>query len=248
MHQSIYDKIDMELSNDTQNYALDYSHYKDPLKAPGAQHLQLSYGVDHHKNYVGLAFLPAAIRLTDDQRQYFSTRELRMFEMSARFYTNGKVRLEDLTLYAVKSLNPWNSITKSISGQWRLNAENHFDKLLNRRLVLNASAGLGYTINLFRDVSLSGLYNVGVASDIKEAYLYHFPEITLQINEIWDMKTIATLSMNFNMYNSRQRNDLLKVCQSYFHKKNSTLHACVNRRKNHLFQRDEFQISFEQNF
>jgi len=248
MHQSVYDKIDMLLSNDTQNYALDYSHYKDPVKAPGAQHLQFYYGQLHHENYIGLAFLPAAIRLTDDQRQYFSTRELRMFEVSARLYSNGKVRLQDLTLYAVKSLNPWNSITKSISGQWRLNAENHFDEMLNQHFVLNASAGLGYTLDLSRDISFSGLYNVGVASDFKQIYLYHFPEVTLQINEIWDMKTIAALSMNFNMYNSRKRNDLVKVCQSYFHKKNSTFHACASRRKNHLFQRDEFQVSFEQNF
>lgn len=248
IHQELYDNIDVMLSNDTQNYALDYSNYKDPVQTPGSQHLQVSYGQYQHDSFIGLAFLPAAVRLTDDQRQYFSTRELRMFEVSARLFTNGKVKVDNLTLYAVKSLSPWNSITKSISGQWRLNAENHFDNMLNQHFVLNGSAGLGYTVNLSGDVSLSALYNVGVASNIKQTYLYHFPEITLQMDEIWDMKTIATLSSNFHMYNSGMRSDSLKVCQSYFQRKSSTFHACMQRTQNRLFQRDEFQVSFEQNF
>jgi len=247
-HQTFFDKADTLLRNDTQNYTLDYTDYKDPVKAPGAQHLQVSYGYYDQNKYIGLAFLPAAIRLTDDQRQYFATRELRMFEVSARIFANGRVQPQDITLYAVKSLNPWNSITKSFSGQWKLNGENHFDKMLRQHFVLNGSAGLGYTLDLLNDISVSGLYNIGAGSDFKNTYLYHFPEVTIQANEIGNMKTIATFAMNFHMYNSSIRNDTLEVCQSYFHKNSTTFLACGKRTKNRLVSRDEFQLSFEKNF
>ncbi|MDX8392451.1 MAG: DUF4105 domain-containing protein, partial [Mariprofundaceae bacterium] len=248
-HGSIYDESADKLSRATKNLVLDYSYYKDPVKAPGSQHFQVGYGRYKGNDYLDVGFFPAAIRLTDDQRQYFSARELRMFEINAQFFPNlNKIKIENITLYSVKSLTPWNKITKSFSGQWRLNGENHFDQLMNRHFVLNGSAGLGYTYEVTKDISLSGLYNVGIASDFRRTYLYYFPEITLQISEIGDMKTTVSLSSYFHMYNSNLRNDEFQVCQSYYWSQSTTFLGCGKRIRNRKSHLDQTYASIEWNF
>jgi hypothetical protein len=237
-----------ELRKETRNYMLDYSAYKNPAKAPGNSQVQISVGQFEQKNFLDISLLPAANRLTDDQRQFFSAHELKIADLSLRFFTDKKPKLNYFDILNMKSLNPWNIWTRSLSGQWRVGWENHLDSKLNTHLVFNVAAGLGYSIKLGEDTMVSLLYNLGAASNAKVSYLYHYPEVIMQMNEILNMKTTVYAKSYFNLFASSTRNDALKICQSYYPEQNRTLLACFKQQQNPMQKHQIFSLAFQQHF
>jgi len=244
----VYQQLGKELTQETSSYVLDYSRYKDPAKIPGTQQVQVAYGKYNGKAFIDLGFLPAANRLTDDQRQYFSARELKMAELNVRIRDDKTTKLNYFNIYAVKSLNPWDVFTRSVSGQWQLNFEQHYDEQLHQHLVLNLSAGLGYTASLGDDVSLSMLYNIGLATNVKSSYIYHYPELVMQVDEIFNMKSTLLYKSNFNMYNSNDRNENISFCQSHYPEQDITLLFCFDRVQNRTKNINEAKAVFQQHF
>ncbi len=242
-------QIRQQLARQTSDYQLDYTDYKQPTKVPGNAQVRMEAGRSSRNGaFLGLSLLPAANRLTDDQRQFFSATELRLAEVAVRLYEGSKFRLERLTLYAMKSLSPWNGLTKNISGQWQTGLERQPDAEMNDRLVYSLSGGIGYTVNLGADVLLYGLYNLGVAADFSRAYIYHYPEIGLQIDEIFNMKTSVSYEARFNSYGSSQRVDQFHACQSYYPGEDFTWLVCYQSSGNRSHGNDEASLLFQAHF
>jgi len=241
--------IKQKLSMQTSDYQLDYTHYKQPTKVPGNSQIRIEAGQSSlNSTFVGLSYLPAANRLTDDQRQFFSATELRLAEVSARLYKGSKLRLEQFTLYGMKRLSPWNGLTKSMSGQWHTGLERQPDALMNQRLVYNLSGGIGYSVKLGNDAIVYGLYNLGLAADFSRAYIYHYPEVGLQLEELYHMKTSLSYEARFNSYGAKQRIDFIRACQSYYPSTNFTWLACYKSAKNSKHSSHEGNIQFQAHF
>jgi len=244
-----FNTIKQKLFMQTSNYQLNYTNYKQPTRVPGNSQIRIEMGQSSlNSAFVGLSYLPAANRLTDDQRQFFSATELRLAEVSARIYKGSSFRLEQFTLYAMKRLSPWNSLTKSISGQWKTGLERQPDAFMNERLVYNLSGGTGYSVKLGKDAIIYGLYNIGLASDFSKAYIYHYPEIGLQLEEVYNMKTSLSYEARFNSYGSKQRIDLMRACQSYYPSTNFTWLACYKSAQNSRHRSYEGSINFQAHF
>lgn len=244
----VYQRLESFLQKNKVSFRLDYSKYKQPTKAPGNSQIQLTLGTVGGKGFVGISLLPTANRITDDQRQFFSTRELKIAEINLRLYEGGIAKLHELTLYAVSSLNPWNALTQNISAQWRTGLEEQLDGQLNTHLVYNLSGGLGYSFLLGNDITLHGLYNIGAATDLVRSYLYQYPEVGLQIKEIWDMKTFVRFESKFNSYQSHSTINKLDVCQSYYPHQNASLSACYIDRFNKQQHQVEVSIAYQLHF
>ncbi len=230
------------------SYVLNYTDYKQPIKSPGNSQLGISIGAANGQTFLDLSFLPAATRITDDQRQFFATRELLMGDTHIRLDNQGNISLNQFTLYGMRNLNPWNTWTRALSGQWKLGLENQTDEIGNQHLVLNLDGGLGYTTAIGEDIRLSALYNVGMATDKQLAYLYHGPNVVLQVNEIADMKLTAEYNAWFNVYASKSRTDYTSLCQSYYAKQDSTLLACYTQTKNNTYTNSTFKLNWQQHF
>ncbi len=243
------DAIQSALNRQSADYQIDYSHYKQPTRVPGNMQLRMETGRSSLRgNFAGLAWLPAANRLTDDQRQFFSANELRLGELSARLYQGGHLQLERATLYAVKSLSPWNGLTHNISGQWQTGFTRQFDGQLHDHLVYQLSGGIGYSAKLTPDLLIYGLYNIGGAFNTATAYLYHYPEAGLFIDEVFNMKTSVTYEARFNNYGDKQRQDNIRACQSYYPDTNITLLACYRHARNHHASYSEGNLRFQIHF
>ncbi len=240
--------FETRLIKSTQDYVLDYSHYKDPVKAPGNNQLQLSAGKDGDRNFVGLSFLPASNRITDDQRQFFSLTELKIAEVDLRLYETGTAELNSLTLYSMKSFSPWNSFTRNMSGQWQTGLQNHRDNQLAPRLVYDLSGGLGYTFLLSPDILTYASYNIGAAFDRQTAYAYHYPEAGLEVKEIWNMKSSLVYQAKIHEYNAATVLHKIRGCQSFFPEQDTTLLACFNSDRNLNGHRNGYSFSYQAHF
>ena len=242
-----YLQLQQQLKNLTQGYVLNYSQYKDPSKAPGNRQIQVSLGQYKKDNFLDISLLPAANRLTDDQRQFFSAHELRIADLRVRFYQYKSPEIRSFDIINMRSLNAWNTWTRNLSGQWHMGLEKHIDDTLISHLVFNIAGGLGYTVQLGSDTLVSALYNVGAAGDLNTGYIYHYPEMIVQMNEIWDMKTTVYAKRYFNMYQAGVFNDL-KVCQSHYPERNRTWLACAEQQSNVNLNAKTMSFAFQQHF
>lgn len=248
LKKELFESLQQSLSKQSKAYILDYSNYKDPLQAPNNSQLDLSWGRSAKGGFMGISFLPAANRITDDQRQFFSSRELRIGDIEARLYANRHLKLQRMTLYAVRNMNPWAYWNHAVSGQWKLGLEQHYNNVLQEKLVLNLSGGLGYSLNLSDDVRVALLYNVGVAGNLQKKYAYHGSNILLEVDEIADLKLTAEYEGWFRMYGANARVDKAKLCESYYPKSNTTWLACYEHISNKAYVTQNYQLLWQKHF
>ncbi len=241
-----YAQVMVLLEKATQDYVLDYTQYKNPIKAPGSSQVQVSIGQYHSEHFMDVSILPAANRLTDDQRQFFSSHALKMAHTRVRIYAQ-KLKLRSFDILNVRSFNPWNIWTQNLSGQWRVGWETHRDALFNEHLVFNVTGGLGYTAQLGQDTLVSAIYNVGMAANLTTGYAYHYPELIMQFNEVLDMKTTVYAQRYFHMYGTPVFNHF-KVCQSYYPSRNHTWLVCAQQQVSAKSKVNAWSLAFQQHF
>ncbi len=146
--KKIYDLID----NDEYNgYKIDLSQYKSPVKTRDDSQLSLSYIKKNGKFYLGLSFLPASNKLSDDNREYFSESSLKIAETNI-ITDFDSIKLDSFTLYGMKSLVPYSKFTKDYSLQFRMSYEGHYDNDLSEHKAINISGGFGYDYRFFKDI------------------------------------------------------------------------------------------------
>lgn len=146
--KKVYEKNNAVLLNETSDYELDLSGYKNPiLRSPDSQ---LAIGFNHNEYNKELLFswLPASHLLTDDNTNAFSESSLEVLKSTVSI-NERSVSLHELTLYGIESYIPYDSIVGGWSGKFKLGWERggYASYGHNERFNLTAALGMATDIH-----------------------------------------------------------------------------------------------------
>lgn len=209
--------------------AIDISQYKNPVKSPKSSQVTFSrvYG---DKNGLEFSFLPASNRLHDDNRQYFTESSLKIGEITVS-KIDDEIKLKRFEILSMKSLAPWDTLTRSVSKEFSLNIEPQYDKDLKEHQVLNANLGAGFTKRLTEDFFMYTLADIGFATNYSNNYIYASPKLGFMIYEVFNMKSVAEVSRIYNQMNSKTYYDEFTLDHSIFVDKNVNVGFRYNLKK-----------------
>ncbi len=201
----------------SQEFLLDLSQYKSPLKTPNDSQVSIGYRNLNDKNLLNIRLLPASHGIEDDNRQFFSENELKLMEISLLAQPEtGDIKLDSWTLYSAKSYIPWNQFTGGTSGHFSIGAEQQSNDDLQSTLAGNIYGGVGYTLPVTKDFNIYGMMNIGLAISSIGGYFYTEPEVGLYLYEIFDMKTFFSFKKIYNQQKSKYEQNLISINHSAF--------------------------------
>jgi len=196
---------------------LDLSAYKNPIKTPDDTQLSISYGRVEGRNFFQFSFLPTAHRLQDDNRQYFTENELRLGDIKLRYLPDDQsIKLQELTLYSVKTMNPWDRFTGGFSAQWKIGSEPHYSDKMEMHQALNLDASFGMAWAPHPDTILYGMLGAGYGYGAGNNYVYSSPEVGIVINELFNLKSAIKTRYIYNQLASRSGYWDIEFTQSWF--------------------------------
>lgn len=199
-------------------HTLDLSEYKNPLKTPPDS--QLWVGVANQSNswYLRTGILPASHSLEDNNSQYFGETGLHLAALS--LLTNietGHTRLENFELYAAESLVPYDSFTGGFSGKFSIGVAPVYGQNMTSKQQVFIKGALGYSYSLSADLDVYALAGIGLGAANHGAYIFTVPETGLVLREVFDMKSLVSVSQAYNyLGESRALNELMFTQAKYF--------------------------------
>jgi hypothetical protein len=213
--KSINASIDEFIPIKDNEYSLDLSKFKSPLKTPDDSQVSIGHKYFNHLRWINFKYLPASHSIEDDNRQFFNENELKIMELSLlSSLDTGKLKIDSLTLYSAKSYIPWNQFTGGVSGHFSISAEQHWDDKLSPSLVGSIYGGAGYTFSLTKDINTYTMLNLGLAGSEYGGYLYAEPEFGFYLYEIFDMKTFFSFKKIYNQMKSKYEQNLISIKHS----------------------------------
>jgi hypothetical protein len=236
-------KIKLQLDDESDRYDIDLTKYKNPLKTFNDTQISLSYENREDKKGVKVTFLPASNTLYDDNREYFGETSLKIGEASL-LMERDRITLDSLNLFSMKALIPWNTLTQSLSNDFKLNYESHYGKNLEEFYAVNVSGGAGLTKKIHEDVFVFALLDVGMGYGNHTFYPYAFPQAGLMIYEILNMKSTFEYRYLWNQGDSKEGYHDLNMEHSLFLDKKYRLGISLNRKQTPHTHRDSFGFSF----
>ncbi len=233
-----------QIAKSLHHKTIDLSHYKNPLKTPGDSRLTLGY---HSGGEIAFSFLPASHTLSSDNRQYFSETALKIGEMRASL-ANHSLHIEQVNLYSVTSLTPWDPFTQQKSFHFALTYEPHYDTDLTPYHAYNLTLGAGLTKQIGNDLFLFSLFNVSVAYGKKRGYWYLYPDLGFILYEVWNMKSLFHYNYVYHQHNSHSAYHHLTLTQSLFLSPKHSLELKMDARHNKLHRRKEYAFEYVYTF
>ena len=198
-----------------ENFLIDIKKYKNPLKTFDDSQISMSYLKNENENSLGLSFLGASNTIFDDNREYFSETSLKIGEINL-LLDKDNIHVNSINIYDMKSLIPWNNITKEFSKEFRFSYEKHYDNNLDEINVLNISGGVGLSHKIHNDVLVYNLAKIGTGVNFEQGYPYTSFETGIIIYEILNMKTVLSHEFIYNQDNSNSMYQNLQLNQALF--------------------------------
>lgn len=167
---------------------------KNPAQSPRDK--QVSMGWQHRpgQDLLKLGLLPVSHTLADDNAQYNSENELRLFDTALLVDSrNGRVSLDHFTVYATQSMLPRDPLTGGLSGRLKIGFESQPDTILQGRTAFLMEGALGTSWRASSDVDMFVLLGGGWGYRHR-GYLYAKPTAGVLVREVYGMKSIVTLS------------------------------------------------------
>ncbi len=167
---------------------------KNPAQAPRDK--QVSAGWQHRsgRDLLRLGLLPVSHTLADDNTQYNSENELRLFDSALLIDSrSGRVSLDHLTIYATQSMLPRDPFTGGLSGRLKIGFELQPDTALQERTAFLMEGALGATWRPSSDIDAFVLLGGGWGYRHR-GYVYTKPTAGVLIREVYNMKSIITIS------------------------------------------------------
>lgn len=217
----------------SEDFDIDIKKYKNPLKTFDDTQISLSYLKNDEKNSLGLSFLGASNTIFDDNREYFSESSLKIGEINL-LLNKDKIHLNSINIYDMKSLIPWNNITRELSKEFRFSYEKHYDEKLEEINVLNISGGAGLSHKIHNDILIYGLGKIGTGVNFEKAYPYTSVETGLIIYEVLNMKTVLSHEFIYNQDNSNNMYQNTQINQAFFINKKIRADLNLNERVNNM--------------
>lgn len=231
----------------SEDFTIDIKKYKNPLKTFDDTLISLSYLKNDDKDSLGLSFLGASNTIFDDNREYFSESSLKIGEINL-LLDKDKIHLNSINIYDMKSLIPWNNITREFSKEFRVSYEKHYDKNLDEINVLNISGGVGFSHKIHNDMLIYGLGKIGTGINFEAAYPYTSVETGIIIYEILNMKTVLSHEFVYNQDNSDNMYQNTQINQSFFIDKKIRVDANFNERVNNMLNDEVLMFKFNYYF
>lgn len=170
--------------------SIDLNGYRSPLKAPADSQWTFGYRHAQDADWLTLSWMPASHTLEDDNRNYFSENQLILTELEGAVNTaTGDLRLRRWRMYDVRSLIPHDQLTGGLSGYLHFGFDQYADEQLHGHTGFLASAGLGRTYALSRDLFVYGLGGIGATLGSERQFMTLEPEVGAYLYELWNMKS-----------------------------------------------------------
>jgi len=200
-------------------YHFDISHYKNPLKTPPERQISIGLKNEEKTNFLKFSFLPASHTLSDDNREYFNESALKIGYISFIANTN-KILLDNFAIYNITNLIPYDILTKPISYNFDLSIKRKYDENLDKKLFFNTNVGVGIDFNIFTDINLFSVFDVGVQYNKNVDFIY-YPKVGFSIYEILNSKGVFYYQPTF--INNKFAYNKYSFSQNFFLKNNYKL-------------------------
>jgi len=202
----------------------------DPLLGPSSTTFTIAGGSIDDKEYLKLSILPTSHSLTDNNLNSYTESSLKIGNISLLYKPeNQEVMLEDLTLYGIESLIPYNKYTGGLSSRLEFGVELQRDESLQSFSAGHLTLGIGGTVSISEDIRAYTLLNTSGNYGNSNLYLSGFPEFGLIIYEIFDMKS----NLNYRIYcgqdNTSSCYQEASITQSFFTNKSLSPYVRFDR-------------------
>jgi len=182
--------IDLNNTKSVKERIFDISKYKSPNKIPNERQFGIGYKNLDKEQYMKLSFLPASHLINDYNREYFGESELKIGYLSLLANKN-KLKLDEFTLYGMKSYMPYSSSTNDLSYQFELSIKQEYTKKKKYASTFKIDAGVGIDFLFFKDINIFGILNGGIGYNTFDHFHFLFnPQLGMTIYEIFNMKSM----------------------------------------------------------
>lgn len=200
-----------------QNSALDLSHYKHPALTPQDSALGFRSRQTNQNTTLLLDFLPAGHFIHSDNRQYLSESELQIAKTTLAWtQQTGKLKLDEFTIYSLRSLSPDTRLFPLWSGEFYLGYTPVYGANSEYQSIAELSAAAGKTYNLHKDVIAFGLLGAGLTSRLSDSYAFSYSKAGLSFNLAANSKLIAEYTINSGKMGSQTDYRQLGIHLSWF--------------------------------
>lgn len=206
---------DMLLSSNDKN---------NPINTPEDRQVSLSTQNDNGEQSLILTVLPVSHTLLDDNRGYAAESSLQLFSTSLKAsFAGGPLSLDRLVLFDMKSLMPHDEFTGGKSGRFHIAIESHKNSQLENSQVFTTNGALGITNRIVPDIDLFSFLGGGVDYQGQLLLLYTTIEAGAIIREIWDMKSLLSITRTDNQIDQRFNYYTVWLSHSKFMSRNNTI-------------------------
>ncbi len=163
---------------------------KSPNKIPPERQFGIGYKNLDKEQYMQFTFLPASHLINDYNREYFGESELKIGYLSILANKN-KVKLDEFTLYGMKSYMPYSSLTNDLSYQFELSIKEEYTKKKKYASTFKIDGGVGIDFLFFKDINIFAIFNGGIGYNTSDNFHLLFnPQLGMTIYEIFNMKSM----------------------------------------------------------
>lgn len=186
---------DMQLSSNEKN---------NQINTPGDRQISLSAQNDKGAQSLMLTVLPVSHTLLDDNRGYAAESSLQLFSTTLKIpLYGGQLLLDRLVFFNMESLMPYDEFTGGMSSRFHIAIEPQKNAQLKNFQVFTTSGALGITNRIVSDIDLFSLLGGGIGYKGQNGYLYTTIEIGMIIREVWDMKSLLSITRTDNQVDPR---------------------------------------------
>lgn len=223
---------------------------KNPLETPQDSQLALGFVRQENRSYARIHLTPASHHIDDDNRQYFSESELLLFDLTLlKNLQSQQLLIDQFTVYAAKSLIPYDAMSGGISGAIRIGMEPQFDAQFTARKTAYIEGALGFTTRSGQDLDSFALLGIGLGWRSGRTQFYMQPEVGVIAREIFDMKSRFSVLLKSNLSGDHARYVQYRFVQSkYFKEKDFSVQVSVDTYKLGRRQQHSFELSVKKMF
>lgn len=223
---------------------------KNPLETPQDSQIALGIVRQANQSYVRMHLTPASHHLDDDNRQYFSETELLLFDVTLlKNLRNQQLLIDQFTVYAAKSLIPYDAMSGGISGAIRIGMESQFDAQFTPRKTAFIEGALGLTTRSEQDIDSFALLGMGMGWRNGRTQFYVQPEVGIIAREVFDMKSRFSVQLKSNLTGDQSRYVQYRYVQSKFFKgKDISLQLSVDVYKLGARRQQSYEMSLKKMF
>lgn len=216
----------------------DISNYKSPYKIPNQRQVGAGYKSVEDEDFLKVSFLGASHLLRDDNREYFGESELKLVDLSVLVGKSG-MKLENFTLYGMKSYVPFDTLTHDISYEFEIALKRDYDVNMQYKNIFKIDGGIGFDFLLSKDINIFAILNTGIGyNEASRLHLAINPKLGMMIYEVFNMKSLLLYEPMF--VNENKIYDKFSLEQNLFLSKEYNFYLNLA-----IFEQEKRYVNFE---